>query len=123
MLTPFGFELQSSLLPSTAKTLGGLRNFLNMNRPEHHSTERPKDSDRERERRGGEGGGGGGGGRSSTLRGQGRSVLNQPHTDPVSRATFGEELLRNGSERVRPFRTLRCHLEQKLKLAVQSSNQ
>ena len=73
-----------------------LRNFLNMDRPEHHSIDRLKERGVEK--------------------GRERSAFNQTNIGTVSRATL-ERLLRDGAERIwGPFRALRCHLELKLKL-------
>ena len=58
-----------------------------------------------------------GSGSHSTLQGRERSVFNQTNIGTVSRATLGR-LLRDGTERVYPFRALRCHLELKLKLKL-----
>ena len=79
--------------------LKGLRNFLNMDRLEHHSTDHLKERGVEK-----------GSGRHSPLRGRVPSVLNQTNIGTVSKATLGR-LLRDGAERVWAFRTLRCHLE------------
>ena len=58
--------------------LRGLRNFLNMDRPEPHSTDRLKERGVEKGR-----------GRHSTLPGRERSVFNQTNIGTVSRATLG----------------------------------
>ena len=71
--------------------LRGLRNFLNMDKPEHHSTDHLKERGVEK-----------GSGRHSTLQGRERSVFNQANTGTVSRATLGR-LLRDGAERVWAF--------------------
>ena len=77
----------------------GLRNFLNMDRPEDHSTDLLKERGE-----GGRGGGGGekGSGRHSTLQGRERSVFNQANIGTVSRATLGR-LPRGGTECVWAF--------------------
>ena len=69
----------------------GLRNFLNMDRPEHHSTDRLKERGVEK-----------GSGRHSTLQGRERSVFNQTNIGTVLRATLGR-LLRKGAECVWAF--------------------
>ena len=71
--------------------LRGLGNFLNMDRPEHHSTDRLKERGVEK-----------GSGQHSTLQGRERSVINQTNIGTVSRATLGR-LLRDGAERVWAF--------------------
>ena len=82
-------DITSGLQLGRAEVLRGLRNFLNMDRPEHHSIDRPKERGVES-------------GRHSTLQGRERSVFNQTNTGTVSRATLGR-LLRDGAERVRGF--------------------
>ena len=74
-----------------AEVLRGLRNFLNMDRPEHHRIDRLKERGVEK-----------GSGRHSTFQGRERSVFNQTNIGTVSRATFGR-LLRDGAERVWAF--------------------
>ena len=76
-----------------AEVLRGLRNFLNMDRPEHHSIDRLKERGVKN-----------GSGRHSTLQGRERSVLNQATIGTVSRATLGR-LLREGVERVWAFQS------------------
>ena len=71
--------------------LRGLGNFLNMDKPEHHSIDRLKERGVEK-----------GSGRRSTLRGWGRSVFYQTNIGTVSRATLGR-LLRDGAERIWGF--------------------
>ena len=71
--------------------LRGLRNFLNTDKPEHHSTDRLKERGVEK-----------GSGRQSTLQGRERFVFNQANIGTVSRATLGG-LLRDGAERVWAF--------------------
>ena len=68
-----------------------LKNFLNMDRLEHHSADRLKERGVE-----------GGSGRRSTLRGRQRSVFKQTNISTVARATF-RRLLRDGVERVWAF--------------------
>ena len=72
----------------TAEVLRGLRNFLNIDRPEHHSIDRLKERGVEKVS-----------GQHSTLQGQERSVFNQTNTGTVSRPALGR-LLRGGAERV-----------------------
>ena len=74
-----------------AEVLRGLKNFLNMDRPEHHSTDRVKERGVEK-----------GSGRHFTLQGRERSVFNQTNTGTVSRATLGR-LLGDGAERAWAF--------------------
>ena len=81
----FGLQL------GRAEVLRGLRNFLNMDWPEHHSIDRLKERGVEK-----------GSGRHSTLQGRERSVFNQANIGTVSRTTLGR-LLRDGAERVRAF--------------------
>ena len=59
-------DITSGLQLGRAEVLRGLSNFLNMDRPEHHSTDRLKERGVEK-----------GGGRHSTLQGRERSVFNQ----------------------------------------------
>ena len=84
-------DITSGLQLGRAEVLRGLRNFLNTDKPEHHSIGRLKE-------RGVEKGSGG----HSTLRGRQRSVFNQANIGTVSRATL-ERLLRDGAERVWAF--------------------
>ena len=74
-----------------AEVLRGLRNFLNMDRPEHHSIDRLKER-----------GVGKGSGRHSILQSWEWSVFNQTNIGTVSRATLGR-LLGDGVERVWAF--------------------
>ena len=98
-------DITSGLQLGRAEVLRGLRNFLNTDKPEHHSTDRLK-------RRGVEKGSC----RHSTLQGRERSVFNQANIGTVSRATFGR-LLRDGAERVWAFQsaTMPSWAEMKLK--------
>ena len=80
-------DITSGLQLRRPELLRGLRNFANMDGPEHHSTDRLKE-------RGVEKGSGG----HSTFRGRERSVFNQANIDTVSR-----RLLRDGAERVWAF--------------------
>ena len=79
-------DITSGLQLGRAEVLRGLRNFLNMDWPEHHSTDRLKERGVEK-----------GSGRHSTLQGRERSVFNQTNIGTVSRATLGG-LLRDGVE-------------------------
>ena len=84
-------DITSGLQLGRAEVLRGLRNFLNIDRPEHHSTDRLKERGVEKRN-----------GRHSNLRGRERSVLYQTNIGTVSRATLGR-LLRDGAERVWAF--------------------
>ena len=84
-------DIKSGLQLGRAEALRGLRNFLNMDRPEHHSIDRLKERGVEKGR-----------GRHSTLQGRERSLFNQANIGTVSRATFGR-LLRVGVERLLAF--------------------
>ena len=81
-------DITSGLQLGRAEVLRGLRNFLNMDRPEHHSTDRLKE-------RGVEKGSGG----HSTLQGRERSVFNQTNIDSVLMAAL-RGLLRGGAVHV-----------------------
>ena len=87
--------ITSGLQLGRAEVLRGLRNFLNTDRPEHHSIDHLKERGVEK-----------GSGRHSTLQGRERSVFNQANIGTVSRATLGR-LLRDGAERVWPFPSAR----------------
>ena len=99
-------DITSGLQLGRAEVFRGSRNFLNMDRPEHHSIDRLKERGAEKRS-----------GRHSTLQGRERSVFNQANIGTISRATLGR-LLRDGggAHYYGPFRALRCHLELKLKL-------
>ena len=84
-------HITSGLQLGRAEVLRGLRNFLNMDRSEHYSTDRLKERGVEK-----------GSGRHSTLQGRQRSVFNQANIGTVSRATL-RRLLRDGAERVWAF--------------------
>ena len=84
-------DITSGLQFGRSEVLRGLRNFLNTDRPEHHSIDRPKERGVEK-----------GSGRHSILQGRERSVFNQTNIGTVSRATSGR-LLRDGAERVWAF--------------------
>ena len=81
-------DITSGLQLGRAEVLRGLRNFLNMDKPEHHSIDRLKEIGVEK-----------GSGRHSTLQGRQRSVFNQANIGTVLRATLGR-LLRDGAERI-----------------------
>ena len=83
--------ITSGLLLGRAEVLQGLRNFLNMDRPQHHSTDCIKERGVEK-----------GSGRHSTLQGWEWSVFNHANIGTVLRATLGR-LLRDGPERVWAF--------------------
>ena len=68
-----GIDIISGLQLGRAKVLKGLMNFLNMDRPEHHSTDRLKERGVEK-----------GSGRHSTLQGQKQSVFNQTSSSSSS---------------------------------------
>ena len=74
-------NITSGLQLGRAEVLRGLRNFLNMDRPEHHSIDRLKQRGVEK-----------GSGRHSTVRGRERSVFYQTNIGTVSRATLGRLL-------------------------------
>ena len=61
-------DITSGLRLGRAEVLRGLRNFLNMDRPEHHSTDRLKERGVEK-----------GSGRHSTLQGRERSAFHQTY--------------------------------------------
>ena len=75
-----------------AEMLRGLRYFLNIYRPVHHSTDRLKERGVEK-----------GSGRHSTLRGRKRSVLNKTNIGTVSRATLGRQLRETGRSAYGPL--------------------
>ena len=84
-------DITSGLQLGRSEVLWGLRNFLDMDRPEHHSidclTERGVKK---------------GSGQHSTLQGQEWSVFNQANISTVSRATLGR-LIRDRAEHVWAF--------------------
>ena len=84
-------DVTSDLQLGRAEVLRGLRNFLNMGRPEHHSTDCLKERGVEK-----------GSGRHSTLQGRERSLFNQANIGTVSRASL-RILLRDRAERVWAF--------------------
>ena len=84
-------DITSGLQLGRAEALGGLRNFLDMDRPEHHSTDCLKERGVEK-----------GSDRHSTLQGRERSVFNRANIGTVLWATLGR-LLRDDSERVWAF--------------------
>ena len=81
-------DITSGLHLGRAEVLRGLRNFLNMNRPEHHSIDCLKERGVEK-----------GSGRHSILQGRERSKLSQRNIGTVSMATLGR-LLRDGAEQM-----------------------
>ena len=81
-------NITSGLQLSRAEVLRGLRNFLNTDKPEHHSFDRLKERGVEK-----------GSGRHSTLEGRERSAFNQTNIGTVSRATL-RRLLRDRAERI-----------------------
>ena len=80
-------DITSGLQLGRAEMLRGLRNFLNMDMPEHHSIDCLKERGVEK-----------GIGRQSTLQGRERSVFKQTNIGTVWRATLGR-LLRDEKER------------------------
>ena len=85
-------DITSGLQLGRAEVLRGLRNFLSMERPEHHSIDLLKERGGEKES-----------GRHFTLVGGERPVFNQTNNiGTVSRATLGRRL-RDGVERVWAF--------------------
>ena len=84
-------NITSGLQLGRAEVLRGLRNFLNMDRPEHLSIDRLKERGAEK-----------GSGRHSTLKGRERSVFYQKNIGTVSKAVL-RRLLRDGAERVWAF--------------------
>ena len=84
-------DITSGLQLVRTEVLRSLRNFLNTDKPEPHSTDRLKERGVEK-----------GSGRHSTLQGRERSVFKQANIGTVSKATFGR-LLRDGAERVWAF--------------------
>ena len=81
-------DITSGLQFGRAEVLRGLRNFLNMDRPEHHSTDRLKEGGVEK-----------GSGRHSTLQGRERSAFNQANIGNVSRANLARTAERLGGAR------------------------
>ena len=84
-------DITSGLQLGRADVLRGLRDSLNMDRPEHHSIVLPEGK-RSGERKP----------PTSILQGRERPVFNQANIDTVLRATLGR-LLRDGAERVWAF--------------------
>ena len=72
-------DITSGLQLGRAQVLRGLRNFLNIDRSQHHTTDRLKKRGVEK-----------GNGRHSILQGRERSVFNQTNISTVSRATLGD---------------------------------
>ena len=87
-------DITSGLQLGRAEMLGGLRNFLNMDRPEHFIIDCQKGR-----------GLGEGSSQHSTFQGWKRSVFNQTNIGDVARATLGRLWSAYG-----PFRVLRCHM-------------
>ena len=85
-------DITSGLQLDRAEVPRGLKNFLNMDRPEHHSIGRLKERGVEKES-----------GRHSTLRGRERFRV-QPNNDTVSMATL-ERLPRDGAESIWAFQS------------------
>ena len=73
-------DITSGLQLGRVEVVRGLRDFLNMDRPEHYSIDRLNERGVEK-----------GSGRHSTLRGRERSVFNQTNIGTVSRATSAKE--------------------------------
>ena len=90
----YSADITSGLQLGRAEKLQGLRNFLNKDRLEHHST----DHSTALKERGVEKGSG----RHSTLQSRERFVFNLANISTVSMATLGR-LLRDGAERVWAF--------------------
>ena len=84
-------DITSGLQLGRVEVLRGLRNFLHMDRPEHHSIDCLKERGVEK-----------GSGQHSTLRGRERPVFNQANIGTVLRATLGR-LLRDGADCVWAF--------------------
>ena len=84
-------DITSGLQLGRAQVLRGLRNFLNIDRPEHHSIDCLKKRGVEKASA-----------RHSTLQGQEQSVFNQTNTGTISRATLGR-LLRDRAEYIWAF--------------------
>ena len=84
-------DMTSGLHLGRAEVLRGLRDFLNMDNPEHHSIDHLKERGVEK-----------GNGRHSTLQGRERSVFNQTNIGTFSRETLGR-LLRDGAESIWAF--------------------
>ena len=84
-------DIRSGLQLGRAEVLWGLRDFLNMDRPEHYSTDCLKERGVEK-----------GSGQHSTLQGWEWSVFNKTNTGNVSRAALWR-LLRDGADRILAF--------------------
>ena len=96
-------DITSGLQLGRAEVLRGLRNFPNIDRPEHDSTDRLKEWEVEK-----------GSSRRSTLQGRERSVFNQ--TLALFWGQPWGDCWETGQSVFGPFRALWCHLELKLKL-------
>ena len=84
-------HITTNLQYGTAVVITGLRNFLNTNRPQHHSTDRLKEQGVEK-----------GSDRHSTLPGREQSVFNQSNTCTLSRVTL-KRLQPDGAEHTWTF--------------------
>ena len=84
-------DITSGLHLGRAEVPRGLRNFLNMDRPEHRGIDHLKERGVEK-----------GSSRHSTLQGRERSVFNQANIGTVLKVTVGKRL-RDGAERVWAF--------------------
>ena len=82
-------DITSGLQLGRAEVLRGLRNFLNMDRPEHHSIDRLKEIGVET-----------GSGRHSTLQGRERSVFSPDKYWHCSKGNLGETVERRGGARM-----------------------
>ena len=71
-------DITSGLQLGRAEVLRDLKNFLNMDRPEHHSIDLPKKRGMEK-----------GSGLHETLQGRKRSLFNEANIGTVSRVTLG----------------------------------
>ena len=98
-------DITSGLQLGRAEVLRGLRNFLNMDRPEHHSIEGKRRGERNR---------------PTFLPPRSRTICVQPDKYwHCLEGNLGETAERRGRARMGIFRALRCHLELKLKLMLQ----
>ena len=97
-------DVTSGLQLGRKELLRSFRKFRNMDRSEHHSTDRLKERGVEK-----------GSSLHSTLQGRERSVFNKTNICTASRATL-QRLLRDGAERIWVFQSATMHRELKLKL-------
>ena len=88
-------DITSGLQLATTEVLKGLRDFLNMDRPEHHSTDCLREKGVQK-----------GSSRHSTLWGWEWSVFNQTNTGSVLRASLGR-LLRGKAEGIWVFLSIK----------------